>query len=178
MKSRYVWFAASFLWAAVLHASIQVVVPNDLGYVVEGDSSSPRPLFIEQTGISSMRYQQIYDAAQFSAVDPGYKYISAIYFRADSSVRTVGTWITNIQINLSTTSRSVTNLSPVFAENIGPDDTVVFGPQVLSIQGGGCCSPQAFDVGVALTKPFFYDPAAGNLVLDVRNFSGGPVPLQ
>jgi hypothetical protein len=30
-----------------------------------------------------------------------------------------------------------------------------------------------FDVVITLTTPFFYNPAAGNLLMDVRNFGGG-----
>src|SRR5438093_10479476 len=90
---------SSSLESALVCADHNIVAPNNLGYLLEGEGSSTRPFFIEQTGVSSMRYQQIYDAAQFSAVNPGGEYIREIDFRPDSSVMTVGTWITNIQIN-------------------------------------------------------------------------------
>jgi hypothetical protein len=32
---------------------------------------------------------------------------------------------------------------------------------------------KAFDVVINLATPFLYNPAAGNLLLDVRNFGGG-----
>ena len=33
--------------------------------------------------------------------------------------------------------------------------------------------PKDFDIVIPLSAPFFFDPAGGNLLLDVRNFSGG-----
>jgi hypothetical protein len=33
--------------------------------------------------------------------------------------------------------------------------------------------PKDFDIVVNLQTPFLYDPGAGNLLLDVRNFGGG-----
>jgi hypothetical protein len=63
-------------------------------------------------------------------------------------------------------------LSATFANNPGPDDTVVFnGPLALSSAAAG--NPRAFDIVITLTTPYFYNPAAGNLLLDVRNSGGG-----
>jgi hypothetical protein len=33
--------------------------------------------------------------------------------------------------------------------------------------------PGVFDISISFTTPFIYNPAAGNLLLDVQNFSGG-----
>ena len=41
---------------------------------------------------------------------------------------------------------------------------------------GPAGGPKDFDILVDLTTPFFYNPALGNLLLDVRNFSGEPTP--
>jgi PEP-CTERM motif len=38
---------------------------------------------------------------------------------------------------------------------------------------GPAGGPMDFDVVITLTTPFFYNPAAGNLLRDVRNFGGG-----
>ena len=78
----------------------------------------------------------------------------------------------NIRINLSTTSQVPDGLSNTFAENVGADDTVVFNgalPLSSAVTGpdGG---PKAFDIVITLQTPFWYDPTAGNLLLDVRNF--------
>jgi hypothetical protein len=31
--------------------------------------------------------------------------------------------------------------------------------------------PRSFDVTIHFDRPFFYDPTAGNLLLDIRNFT-------
>jgi hypothetical protein len=153
-----------------------VVVPNDLRYI-EGDYSSIYPFFIEQGGLSSMRYQQLYAASQFAAAGPDGGYITSLYFRANGGSGAAD-FITNIQINLSTTSRSVSSLSPAFANNVGADDTVIFGPAALMTSGGGLASPNDFDVKIPVNTPFYYSPSAGNLLIDIRNFTGGLVPYQ
>src|SRR5947199_10341649 len=90
--------------------------------------SSFFPFLINQTGIPSMRYQQVYDASQFSALGTQGGYLTAILFRADGEAEAASAFITNIQINFCTTSNGPDNMSPVFSENVGADDTVVLGP--------------------------------------------------
>src|SRR5207245_1191964 len=89
------------------------------------------------------------------------------------------TTVSSIQFNLSTTSRNPDGLSPTYAQNVGADDTVVFnGSLPLSSQfSGPAFGPKAFDIVVPLTTPFTYSPADGNLLLDIRNFSGSSVSL-
>src|SRR6185369_12646824 len=67
--------------------------------------------------------------------------------------------------------------SGTFAQNVGTNDTVVFSGAIqLSSQfTGPAGGPKAFDMVVPLTTPFLFDPAQGNLLVDVRNYSGGPV---
>ena len=82
----------------------------------------------------------------------------------------------DIQINLSTTTRQPDDLSPLFLSNLGADDTVVFARGSLSLSSaviGPYQGPKDFDVLINLQNPFIYDPAKGNLLLDVRNFQGG-----
>ena len=66
-------------------------------------------------------------------------------------------------------------MSTTFASNVGSDDTVVFeGPLSLSSAfTGPAGGPKDFDIVIRLMTPFTYDPGAGNLLLDVRNFGGG-----
>ena len=67
------------------------------------------------------------------------------------------------------------SISSTFANNVGADDTIVrSGALTLSsadtpVAGG----TRAFDIVINLTTPFLYDPSLGNLLLDLRNFSGG-----
>jgi hypothetical protein len=84
------------------------------------------------------------------------------------------TTISNFQVNLSTTRRAPTGLSSVLASNVGLDDTVVFqgALSLSSAFSGPAGGPKAFDMVLLLSTPFRYDPAAGNLLVDIRNVSG------
>ena len=150
-----------------------VVVPNS-ATSTEGDGENAFPFDIASTGrTDTMRYQQLYDASQFSNFSSG-GFITQIIFRPDAFAGgAFAATLPDMQINLSTTSVPDDGLSLVFANNIGPDDTVVFsGPLPLSSDFTGGV-PKDFDIVINLTTPFFYDPSMGNLLLDVRNFGSG-----
>ena len=151
-----------------------VVVPNS-ATSTEGDGSNSFPFDISSAGrpIETMRYQQLYDASQFSAFGPA-GFITQIIFRPDVSFGfAFDSTLPDMQINLSTTSVPDDGLSFLFASNIGADETVVFsGPLPLSSDFSGGV-PKDFNIVINLTTPFFYDPSMGNLLLDVRNFGAG-----
>ena len=156
-------------WAVVP----SVVVPNSATNT-EGSGENAFPFDIGSTGrIDTMRYQQLYDASQFSNFSAG-GFITQVIFRPDAFAGgAFSTTLPDIQINLSTTSVPDDGLSLTFANNIGPDETVVFsGPLPLSSAFSGGI-PKDFDIVINLTTPFFYDPSMGNLLLDVRNFGSG-----
>ncbi len=118
-------------------------------------------------GSAPLRYQQVYDASEF----PGPFFIVDMGFRPDGSFgKAFGDeTITNIEIRLSTTASAVDALSTTFADNIGSDETLVHsGPLTLS----SADVPLIFDIVIPFSTPFFYDPAEGNLLLEVKNFSG------
>jgi hypothetical protein len=62
----------------------------------------------------------------------------------------------------------------MFSENIGPDDTVVRSGSLETVLiGGGRHGAEGFTFEIqASSKLFFYNPAKGNLLLDVRIFQG------
>src|SRR6266404_5812442 len=105
------------------------VAPNDRANA-EGNSFGDYPFDGLQT---SMRFQQVYAASQFSAIANGGGFISLIAFRTDGFCGgTTGQTDGNLQINLSTTSKGPDSLSPIFAENVGLDDQVVRSPASLT----------------------------------------------
>jgi len=63
-------------------------------------------------------------------------------------------------------------LSSVFSQNVGPNDTVVLGPTAVSLLSNGGGGITSFDVNFSFTTPFFYNPANGNLLLDIRIYQG------
>src|SRR6185503_12340407 len=80
-----------------------------------------------------------------------------------------------LRINASTTSRSVAGLSTTFAENLGTNNTLVFDGTVNVATGNlpGPGNTRQFDVVFPFTTPFPYDPATGNLVLDIQFSANG-----
>lgn len=118
------------------------------------------------------RMQEVYQASEFST---GPILITGFYWRPTANPQYGFPFHTidrDFQLRLSTTSRQPDQLSSVFAENIGRDEQVVFkGPLAISSRfqdaAGGT---KKFDIYVHLKHPFFYDPAKGNLLMDIRNF--------
>jgi hypothetical protein len=155
-----------------------IVAPNGLA-TVEGNSSDN---FTFSNLVPSVRFQQIYNASQFS----GPVLINQIAFRPDGSAGKAFTaTLPTVQIDLATTTRSIDLLSfmvldvpgivsSVFSKNLDPgtDKTVFSGPLPLSsADAGPSGGPKDFDIIITLQTPFAYDPANGNLVFDLRNFS-------
>ncbi len=78
-------------------------------------------------------------------------------------------------MNLSTTAKAPDALSPTFAANVGPDEKQVFsGPlQVDVVSSSSSDEPQSFEIVINFQVPFLYNPAKGNLLVDIRNAQGG-----
>ncbi len=122
---------------------------------------------------ASDRYQQVYAASNFGPIAQGGGLITSLAFQfADS--HTLGGGVSNIQINLSTTLRPVDGLSTTFAQNVGSDDTKVFGAGNLVWANDPTVPFSAF---INLSTPFHYNPANGNLLVDMRVFQTG-LPFQ
>ena len=123
--------------------------------------------------VESMRYQQVYDASGFA----GAVLITGMSFRPDIEVGgAFSTILTDVQINLSTTTRAVDALSNTFSENVGVDDKIVYNRGELALASafvGPAAGPKAFDIHITFTSSFLFNPMLGNLLLDVRNFGGG-----
>jgi hypothetical protein len=111
-----------------------------------------------------MRYQQAYSASLFSNVAGECIYVTSFryeYYPQTNNVPDTSDWTMRLQINLSTTQRSVDDLSVNFSENVGLDDTVVFGPTRIDFKSG-------FGKLLFFDQPFRYGLFQGNLLLDVR----------
>jgi hypothetical protein len=117
------------------------------------------------------RIQEVLGSNQFF----GPILITDLFFRAYAGSGPVDFSYASFSITMSTTQAYPnTNgghslQSTTFADNVGPDATVVFN-QPFAIHVPGCAGPApcAFDIGGHLTTPFFYDPALGRLLLDLQ----------
>jgi hypothetical protein len=116
----------------------------------------------------------IYDASQFGALS-GPSFLTKFAYRPDRILGQSGPRSLTVRIYASTTSRTVAGISTTFAENLGPDNTLVFDGTVNAttenLPGPG--DTRQFDYVYSFTTPFLYDPAAGNLVLDLQIESSG-----
>jgi formylglycine-generating enzyme required for sulfatase activity len=121
---------------------------------------------------ANTHYQQVYSSNQFGAMPPGGALITALAFRVAEGFPAFGPkTLPSIGISLSTTATQPDGLDSVLGNNIGGDDTTVFsGSLTLSSAGNGF----GFDVLIPLSRPFHYNPALGNLLLNASNtVSGG-----
>jgi len=160
-------------------ADIVIVVPNSLTSV-EGNTNSMHPFDIAEVTptITAERYQQIYDASQFSALPPGGAYLTKIAFRVGASGSAFSATLPYVTISLASaqktsslpmTAQNPGGLSTTFADNGYGYTTVFDGPLTLNSAATGVPT-KAFDIVITLTKPFFYDPgspAKTNLLLDL-----------
>jgi hypothetical protein len=168
---RVAGLVVAILALGAVQAWANVIVPA-AQTSVEGNSNNGFPFNIAAFGLSSQRYQQVYGSSEFS----GPFLITDIEFRPDGDFGAAfSSTLSSIQIDLSTTTAAVDGLSATFATNVGLNDTMVYsGPLSLSSSDTGPAGgPKTFDIVIVLQTPFLYDPALGNLLLDVRNFGGG-----
>ncbi|MGI8603976.1 MAG: PEP-CTERM sorting domain-containing protein [Verrucomicrobiales bacterium] len=139
----------------------------------EGDAENIVPFGNIEPARSFRYYQQVFGARDFSFPN-GPELITQIAFRPDTfSGGSFSTTLPRVEIDLSTTPRTVDGLESAFAGNIGADAVRVFAgalPLSSNFRGppGG---PKEFDIVIPLQVPFLYNPALGNLLLDVKNFS-------
>lgn len=149
-----------------------MIFPNRLE-TQEGNFNSVFPFSI---GSSLQRYQQVFSAKEFVSASRQ-EFITQILFRPDAMFgNAFSSIIPDIQLNLSTTSAAPDHLSTTFADNVGNDDTVVFnrGPLSLSsIDTGAVVGSKEFNIIINLSTPFLFNLSYGNLLLDVRVFTGG-----
>ena len=167
--------AASIVLSAPSHAAT-LVVPTGLESV-EGNSGS-RNVF---GFINVARMQQVFNAGQFVT---GSSLLTGVAFRANGAAfggifGGPGTAFTRttqgFRLQLSTTSASADNLNTSFGANTGanvvdvlPRADVTYSTAAGSFNG----STRDFDVFFSFVNPFFYDPSAGNLLLDITSFGG------
>lgn len=146
-----------------LAQGFSALVPSDSA--LEANSSTLNPF-----SSPSSRFQQVYLADNLTDFDPNaVTRLSSLVFRQDGvNGSTINGQMANFQVRMSTTPRAVDSLSPVFADNIGPDQTTVFSGTVqwFSNYVPGSQFPQALDLRIDLQQPFFYRPSTGNLLVD------------
>ncbi|HXJ58333.1 MAG TPA: PEP-CTERM sorting domain-containing protein [Verrucomicrobiae bacterium] len=153
------------IWLAFSARAASVLSP-----VVSPSSGSAGPFVPAADAFPSVRYQQVYGSGDFTRVGGPFLITEIRFSEAVGSVH-IDANLPNVRIELSTTGRNPDGLSSTFADNVGSDSRMVFsGPLHFYDRGLG-----AFDIRIPLQTPFAYDPRAGNLLMDVRNFQVVPI---
>ena len=80
----------------------------------------------------------------------------------------------DVEVMLSSGAPDPDMLSAVFAENLGPDATLVFDRGLTLESVESTAMPRPLDIILPLTQAFPYDPANGNLLVDLR-IDGCPI---
>jgi hypothetical protein len=173
MKASYVVAIASLVFASPALATT-LIVPGP----ATGNAQAPTPFNFY--GSSGSRVQQIYDSSFF----PGDELINGFSFRAFPGAAPSlffgnSVDISDVVIRLSTTAAGANESgslpSATFADNLESDVTTVFSGALHLTTAATGTGPQPFDYTVSFSQPFMYDPADGNLLLDVTIPSGATV---
>jgi hypothetical protein len=134
------------------------------------------PFLVTTDFTASVRYQQVYSGSDFAGHGAPQFLITELSF-VPGSPAVIDVFLEDIQISFSTTPRLPNGLSSTFAENVGPDNHVVYSG---SLHFREIATDFPWPLHIPLQQPFLYDWGAGNLLLDVRNFQtiGGGRPFD
>lgn len=164
MKTILFTFSAFLFTCNSLLGDLTVIAPASATYS-PGNSYS----WALTMGTAKVRYQQVYDASIFSAYPNGVL-IDEIVFRGEETPG-IGHYYNGIiyaNVHVSTTSKAVDNLSPIFNENVGADNRWVDNTIPISVSGGNG-TVEGYGAAIDLTpNSFLYNPRNGNLLLDIQ----------
>jgi IPT/TIG domain-containing protein len=121
-------------------------------------------------GAGATRLQEIVGSGQFTVP----VVITGIRVRSAVGTGRVSSSSASVKVTLSTTqaypntNNNHALPSSTFANNVGPDATIVYDA-ALSISSPGCSgsAPCPFDMAIPFATPFSYDPNKGRLLVDI-----------
>lgn len=135
------------------------------------DSAVDAPFLTPTNSGPSVRFQQVYGSSDFARFGSPEYLITELRFEGGVGSGPIDVTLANMQIFLSTTQGAPDSLSAVFANNIGADNRMVYsGPLHLFANN----IDTSYSIHIPLQQSFLYDPVAGNLLLEVKNFQTIP----
>lgn len=143
--------------------SVVVAAHADSVILPRGTENTPGDVFMGWAKGFSTRYQQVINSEELSEAMPRGAWITGLRFRGDERL---GTTISfeSLTVRMSTTPARADGLSRAFAENTGPDETVVYASSqvrwVLTQDG-------SFTAVIPFLTPFLYNPGNGSLLIDM-----------
>jgi hypothetical protein len=115
-----------------------------------------------------VEYQQVFKGSYLSDIWQTPVEITGIAFRVDSVNGDYQAVIPSVEIQFSTTQRAPNQMSTDMASNKGVDNTVVYKHDDVTLSAQGTLVLNPFQLRFNFDRPFYYDPAAGNLLMDLR----------
>ncbi len=171
---------ASLLWLSWTAAAQGSFVVPSHSESQNGGNTAFGPIFPGPgPDLVPWRYQEVFGANDVS-MPFGVHFLTAVRFRLKvigGGGNSLDAVVPDIEIRLSTTSRSVDLLFPLYAMNTGPDEVAVYsrGPMHVTGEIIPGQNPQPFSVKIPFETPFLYDRSWGNLLLDIITYSGTSV---
>jgi hypothetical protein len=126
--------------------------------------------FIPARLAPSVRYQELRSASDFSSFGSPLLITEFSLWRHPLSLP-IDFTLPNVAVHFSTTTRSPVEISRVFAENIGANETTVLSGPLHLVDTGG-----EYGIRIPLQTPFLYDPSQGNLLMDFWNYQTVSTP--
>ncbi|HEX5051989.1 MAG TPA: hypothetical protein VFZ65_09470 [Planctomycetota bacterium] len=120
-----------------------------------------------------MRTLNLYEPSAFGIA--GLRRITGLAWRMDAGNAFLGRTFT-VRISLSTSPKTSTTLDATFANDHGPDLTVVFDGVVVAPATTTNTDLGDFDLFIPLQRAFEYEPAAGSLAVDLQLFDCSGIP--
>ncbi|GAB4162476.1 MAG: hypothetical protein Fur0037_28660 [Planctomycetota bacterium] len=177
---------ASLILAAPATAQLTHVIPNGFA-TAEGSTSNAFPWSSSSAAWGGLHTTTLYDSTNFTNASINTQIvIQRLRWRADGRASGwTGGSFRNAVVQMATAAVDAMAPAMTFAQtggNFGPDLTTVYaGP--VTVQTASPSTPGPWIVDVTLSTPFLYDPAAGDLAIDVdisnaggTNWSGGLSP--
>ncbi len=159
------WFAANFVVYPGFSADpIVVTVP---GGGPSGNSTSEIPFggLLDSTSPQQWRYQQVYESSAFLPDVSQSGWISGIWFLSDPDYgRAWGAYLPKVEISMGLSAHGPDALRASFAENFLGEAFAVKPLSPLSIGSSG----SGFRVFVPFSNPYLYDPARGDLLIEIK----------
>jgi hypothetical protein len=169
-RSTFAFILAAALGSCVVSGvRAQVIVVPNAAASNDADSVGRA-----EEGPGAIHVMELIDASQFTALS-GPSFLTQVARRPDTSPGPIGPRTATLRIYASTTKLSPDEMSATFSENTGTNRTLVFdGTVTLSTQNlPGPGDTRQFDIIFPFTTPFLYDPAAGNLLLELQISNSG-----
>jgi hypothetical protein len=138
------------------------IVPS-ANFDVDGNGSQSIPFGTDSFCDDGIRHQQLYDGSQI-----GGPHIGSMSFRLDASVSVTGPFsYTGVTVRLSSTLATYATMSQTFADNIGPDEMVVYSGELVANPSESGEGTNPFDFDINFMNDFDFDGSGANLLVDI-----------